>query len=229
MQPLVSMICVTNRPHFAELVSTQYESQTYPNKELVVIDSSEGGRILRHMADVYVREKPGSTVGHVRNVGLTAARGDWFMWFDDDDWRHPSLTSNLMVAADEAGAAMAAMRAFYWIDVDGRMERRVCNNWPVFGAAVYRNDRPMWPFRAKTLKKCKTDSLWLLRVKEKFDGFGVMLDRAEDYVWVNHGSNVFNRSFETQSRKPNEHDPRFREGKPNSLSTHMEMLRKAIA
>ena len=229
MQPLVSMICVTNRPHFAELVAIQYETQTYTNKELVVIDSSECGRILQDVADVYVREAPGAEIGHVRNVGLEAARGDWIMWFDDDDWRNPNLTSLLMQSAEEMGEGMAGLRSFYWIDVDGRMERRVCNNWPVFGAAVYRNDRPMWPFRTKTLKKCKTDSLWLLRIKEKFDGFGVMLDKAEDYVWVNHGSNVFNRSFDTENRFPTEHDPMFREGKPNSLSRHMTMLREAIA
>jgi len=222
------MICVTNRPHFAELVAIQYEAQTYPNKELVVIDSSERGRILQDVADVYVREAPGSEIGHVRNVGLEAARGDWIMWFDDDDWRHPSMTSMLMRAADNMGEGMAGMRSFYWLDVDGRMEKRACANWPVFGAAVYRNDRPMWPFRTETERKCKTDSFWLIRMREHFGGFGVLVDCPEWYVWVNHGTNVFNRSFNTQSRKPNEHDPRFREGKPNSLSAHMDLLRGAI-
>ena len=222
------MICVTNRPHFAELVAIQYEAQTYPNKELVVIDSSVGGRILRHRADVYVREEPGAEIGRVRNVGLEVARGDWFMWLDDDDWRNPNMTSMLMRAADDMGEGMAGMRSFYWIDVDGRMEMRACANWPVFGAAGYRNDRPMNGFRTNTQRKCKTDSLWLLRIREHFGGFGVLVDRPEWYVWVNHGSNIFNRSFNTQSRKPNEHDPRFREGKPNSLSTHMDILRTAL-
>ena len=49
------MICVTNRPHFAEAVRRQYEGQTYPSKELVVIDSSEEGGILEGYADVYFR------------------------------------------------------------------------------------------------------------------------------------------------------------------------------
>ena len=220
----MSMICVTNRPGFEEAVRRQYEAQTYPSKQLVVIDASDDG-MLRDVADVYVRKEPGTPVGAMRNAGLDATATEWFMWFDDDDWRHPDLTTDLMLLAKARGSDMAGLRSFFWLDVDGRMERRDCPNWPVFGAAVYRNDRPVWPFRTKPI--CKTDSWWLLRILAKV-GEWTLLDKAASYVWVNHGSNVFNRSYETECRKPDERDRRFLEGTENALSRHMDLIRGAL-
>jgi len=225
LPPLVSMICITNRPGFEEAVRRQFLAQTYPRKQLVVIDSSDGGGLLRDVADVYVRKEPWTPVGAMRNAGLDATAGDWFMWFDDDDWRAPDLTTDLMLLAKGQGSDMAGLRSFFWLDVDGRMEKRDCPNWPVFGAAVYRNDRPVWPFRTKPV--CKTDSWWLLRILAKV-GRWTLLDKAASYVWVNHGSNVFNRSYDTECRKPDERDARFLEGTENSLSLHMELIRGAL-
>ena len=75
MTPNVSMICVTNRPEFEESVRVQFEGQAWERKELIVVDSSEEGEILRDLADVHIRAEPGTWVGPLRNRGLEYAAG----------------------------------------------------------------------------------------------------------------------------------------------------------
>lgn len=74
-----------------------YLAQTYPRKELVVID--DGAEPMdAALADVPAGElvyrklerTPESTLGALRNASLEAARGDFLVQWDDDDWYHPA-------------------------------------------------------------------------------------------------------------------------------------------
>ena len=226
MRELISMVCVTNRPHFAEAVRASYEGQRWPNKELVVIDSSEDGTILKDYADVHVRAEPGTWVGPLRNIALRATTGDYLMWFDDDDWRHPDLTRVLMGRMEAEGTEMAGLNCYFWIDIDGRMSRRYpCHNWPVFAASIYRNLPEMPPFRQKPLHK--TDTYWLLRYLEKIEDSKALVNRPEMFGYVHHTSNVHNEE-EPKGKATNEHDARFLPGSPLGLSAHMERLRVTV-
>ena len=221
MFPRLSMVCITNRPCFSEAVWTQFQGQTYPNKELVVIDSSDGGGVLQDRADVYVRAEPGTWVGPMRNLGVKAARGDWIMWFDDDDWRHPDLAANLMDLALKSSSCIAGLNSYYWIDVDGKMSRRCCGNWPVFGAAVYRHFHDFPLFREKPM--WKTDSYWIPRMRER--GQMVLMNHPEWYAYVFHGSNVHNRDF-MDHIVGKETDEVFLPSSPLGLAAHMDSIRQ---
>jgi len=114
--PLVS-VCI---PHFnrAGLLRLAIESvrrQDYPRIELVVVDDSsdepetvraldaiaedlarDGGRLLRHPANRYL--------GAARNTAAAAARGDYVLFLDDDDYAKPDQVSTLVRAALHTGA-----------------------------------------------------------------------------------------------------------------------------
>jgi len=221
--PRLSMVCVTNRPEFADAVWTQFNGQTWPNKELVVIDSSEDGLILKDRADVHVRMDPDTWVGPLRNAGLKAARGSWLMWFDDDDWRHPDLSTILMDVAIRSSACIAGLRSYCWINLDGKMGRRDCGKWPVFGASVYRNFWDTPPFRDKP--RCKTDSYWLPRMQER--GVMSLVSQPELFVYVHHGSNVHNSDLGLK-RDGKETDRQFLPGYSWGLAWHMYKIREGV-
>lgn len=88
--PLVSCVMPTfNRPAFVALAVASFEAQSYPNKELIVVD--DGAVQVREI----VEDRPGvryhrlqrrASIGDKRNVGNWLARGEVVCLWDDDDW-----------------------------------------------------------------------------------------------------------------------------------------------
>src|SRR5437588_4425764 len=88
-QPLVSVVMATHeRPHLLPVALRCYREQTYPSRELVVVDdgtrfpaaeaqiAAAGGRLLR--------VQPGTPLGAKRNLGLEASSGELSITMDDD-------------------------------------------------------------------------------------------------------------------------------------------------
>jgi glycosyltransferase involved in cell wall biosynthesis len=107
-QPLVSVVLATrDRPRFLPLALAGYRQQTYPHRELIVVDDGErfpadetavaaaGGCVLRLL--------PGTPLGAKLNAGIESARGDLIQKLDDDDWYGPPFI-----------AAMVATLATSW-------------------------------------------------------------------------------------------------------------------
>ena len=96
--PTVSCLMVTaDRPILAQRAILAYQQQTYPDKELVVLDNGEAP-IQHLLADLpdkevryqYVEKEPGTWIGALRNQSLDLATGDLIVpQWDDDDWSHP--------------------------------------------------------------------------------------------------------------------------------------------
>lgn len=94
--PRVSCLMVTaNRKKIAERSILCFKRQTYPNKELIIIDDGEEDyrdiltgipqsdlRYIRVPKDDHLR------LGGLRNLSLEAAEGDFLVQWDDDDWYH---------------------------------------------------------------------------------------------------------------------------------------------
>lgn len=75
-----------------------YESQTYPNRELVLVD----GRQF-------------ATIGETRNCGNDTATGDIIAHFDDDDWSHPNRIAEQVALLQSSGAdAVGYNEALFW-------------------------------------------------------------------------------------------------------------------
>ena len=101
--PLVSCICLTTWPRrqaYLPDALRSYRQQTYPDRELVVVN--DGDPLVSHATDVTVVNLPPVgrrwTIGEKRNVGVRAARGTYLATWDDDDISLPDRLSKEMDA-----------------------------------------------------------------------------------------------------------------------------------
>lgn len=100
---LVTAVMITGkspeRAPFAKAALQSFAAQTYPNKELVVINSGTESVLEAALAmglrspvvEVWVQDadQSGKTLGDLRNMALEAGSGWYYIQWDDDDWSHP--------------------------------------------------------------------------------------------------------------------------------------------
>jgi len=103
--PLVSAVMITGKApgqrSLAEVALRCFLDQDYPNKELLIVNDgpvplASGATGVR---EIMVDRTPRRTLGDLRNVGLEAARGEWIIQWEDDDWHAPSRISLQMKGA----------------------------------------------------------------------------------------------------------------------------------
>jgi glycosyltransferase involved in cell wall biosynthesis len=89
-QPLLSCIMPTyNRRPFIPLALQRFREQSYPNRELIIVDDGSDaiGDLVTHEPAVrYIRLERRTTIGGKRNVACAEARGELIAHWDDDDW-----------------------------------------------------------------------------------------------------------------------------------------------
>lgn len=116
--PLVSCLVVTaNRPHLLRRAVRCFNRQSYPHRELVVLDDGTED-LTPALADVpaaqlrYERipRQPDNVLGALRNQSLDLARGTYVAQWDDDDWYHPDRLT-IQIRALERGAAACTIAA----------------------------------------------------------------------------------------------------------------------
>src|SRR5437016_5823403 len=99
--PLVSVILTTrDRPIFLPLALACYEHQTYPNRELIIVDDGEAYPVAEETVAAangrVIRMTPGTPLGIKLNRGAREARGSLCMKMDDDDWYAPSYLETIV-------------------------------------------------------------------------------------------------------------------------------------
>jgi glycosyltransferase involved in cell wall biosynthesis len=95
--PRVSCLMVTGDRKFLSKRAIQcFINQTYENKELVIVDDGEEdySDLLSEIPKedyqyIKIKKCPNAVLGTLRNLTLDAARGDYLVQWDDDDWYHP--------------------------------------------------------------------------------------------------------------------------------------------
>lgn len=104
--PSVSCLMVTkDRPSFAERAIRCFLAQTYPNKELVVVDDGPSDALEQHirgLGDERIRfhrlPPDGRTLGELRNIAVDRATGTYVCQWDDDDLYDPERLEAQMAA-----------------------------------------------------------------------------------------------------------------------------------
>jgi len=143
--PRVSMICPTvpSRSRFHQQIYDCFLQQTYPYKELVVIETgpspsrffssgpaSKDTQVVykwRKDADRYDPERPENghgafSVGSKRNIAIEAATGEIIAHFDDDDFYGPCYLEQMVSAILKHGAHMVKLSSFFVFDCEtGRL------------------------------------------------------------------------------------------------------------
>ena len=110
--PLVSCLMVTrNRSGLARCATNSFRAQTYPSRELVILDDGQDRELeifVQSLADPRIRylrlPDAGATLGALRNQAVALARGTYICQWDDDDLYHPARLEMQMTA-------LVAMRA----------------------------------------------------------------------------------------------------------------------
>lgn len=87
VNPLVSAIMPTaGRPQYARQAAEMFLAQTWPNKELVVIDDGSRETPLPDDPAIrYIRVGRQGALGAKRNLACSHARGEFICHWDDDD------------------------------------------------------------------------------------------------------------------------------------------------
>jgi predicted acetyltransferase len=95
--PKISCLCVTNNRVEMLKRSIQYfRSQSYENKELVIVFLSTDASTANYVKSVHdieirafkVPYREGITLGDLRNISISEAVGEYICIWDDDDWFH---------------------------------------------------------------------------------------------------------------------------------------------
>jgi len=111
--PRVSCLLVTrsSRLAFASRAIACFQAQTYPAKELLIIDDGPGADLARHLGASpdpsirLVRLPPENLpLGALRNAAVSRASGEYVMQWDDDDLAHPRRIELQMAALSTVGA-----------------------------------------------------------------------------------------------------------------------------
>lgn len=125
-QKKVSCLMVTaNRKMLAKRAVQCFINQSYPNKELVIIDDGDQD-YTDILSDIpagelkYVRLKkePDFVLGKLRNRSLNEANGDYLVQWDDDDWYHPQRIETQAAVLDKGYDACCISSAIMHLDTE---------------------------------------------------------------------------------------------------------------
>jgi len=128
----VSVVVPTmeERQVFHEQVWACFSNQTWPDKELIVIETyqSRSSDTFRYIKDVmkdprlvYLRFRCGQTtelsIGAKRNIAQHIASGDYIANFDDDDLYAPSYLSTMINAMYNLNVDYITLSSWYFFDI----------------------------------------------------------------------------------------------------------------
>jgi glycosyltransferase involved in cell wall biosynthesis len=103
----VSIIVPTrNRPDWLRQALRSAREQTWPHKEVVVIDEASTDNTLAMLAAEFpearvITHATARGPSAARNAGVAAASGDWILYLDDDDLLHPDHLEALVNASKD--------------------------------------------------------------------------------------------------------------------------------
>ncbi len=189
--PLVSCLMPTkNRFDQARLAVECYRRQTWPNRELVVLDQNTDDRLASWVATlndptIRVLAMPGlaEPLGAVRNRSIDLARGDLVCVWDDDDLHHPARIeiSVAAIAATKAAACMLISETMWTVEPSRVAILQRANENTLIMA---RDPAFRYPALPRGEDKIAVQQL-LGRQKV------VLLDLPDLYLYVRHGRNTW--------------------------------------
>lgn len=101
--PLISCICITqNRPAFLLKAIVSFDSQNYPNRELVISypkNDLQTKELIDNVLEavdlriVRIEREGNESLGTARNNAIANCNGDFICLWDDDDWYNSSRLS----------------------------------------------------------------------------------------------------------------------------------------
>lgn len=103
--PVVTVACATNRTDFFEKIISTFERQSYPNKELLVVYNGTDNilNVARNLIERsnnrhFFAVPKGLALGGALNCAIEAAKGEYVLKIDDDDYYDENYILDLILA-----------------------------------------------------------------------------------------------------------------------------------
>lgn len=107
----------TNRPKWAERAIREWQRQTYPSKQLIVVTDGEQLRI-NPVPGVHIVHLDGRhSVGAKRNIACEIARGGIIAHVDDDDWYAPERLERQVALLESSRARVVGFNSAPFVDI----------------------------------------------------------------------------------------------------------------
>ena len=187
--PLVSALLITKeRPQLAMRAVQCFLAQTYPNKELVIIDEGDH-RFHRELSALedpsirYFRNEKRTTLGSLRNRAVRLARGDYVCQWDDDDLYHPQKISYQLAACrhHEADACFLLREM-----LQSGSSTLGISNPRLWEGSILARKKTMFNY----LPIKRAEDYWVVHLLAKRRRV-VALDLPELYIYTHHGVNTW--------------------------------------
>ncbi|MGH9461075.1 MAG: glycosyltransferase family 2 protein [Candidatus Polarisedimenticolia bacterium] len=213
--PLISALCLTyNRPEWLPRAVEIFLQQTWPKKELLIMDASDEDKRVKLPADGRVHrtffsaQQSGS--GNRNKAGILQAKGDLVVYYDDDDWSHkdrlleqaiPILEGRASMTGIQLGAVVCATLPgprFWKLGRGPNFSKRLSDNihGPQPGKPPLRFSDGTTMFKRSLLQGPDDPALGLSKVPFQQeilsrDNRTISLALEHLYVYVRHGGNIY--------------------------------------
>jgi hypothetical protein len=200
-EPLVSCLMPTgNRDEFALQAVRYFQRQTWPHRELVVVDDGDGSLAALLPEDPrirYVRVAPGLSIGAKRNLACEHAGGEIFVQWDDDDWHGPTRLMAQVAPQISGNADVTGLRDTLFFDVP-RWEFWCCSpaaHDRIFfggvhgGTLAYR--REIWECGARYPDQSIAEDAVFLRDALAGGARLAPIRNQGHFIYVRHGANTW--------------------------------------
>ncbi len=191
--PLVSVVLTTrDRPRFLAIALRCYDEQTYPNRELIVVDDGSDypvdETLIRKFGGRLLRTPAGTSIGAKLNTGIENARGPLCQKMDDDDWYSPRFLDVMIARRAEAMSDVCAptltfVMPFLFFELKPwEIRRSVPYNAP---GATLMFDRDDWrerPFRDLP----QDEDVWFFRDHRRLGRESTPVTDAEIFLAIRH-------------------------------------------
>jgi glycosyltransferase involved in cell wall biosynthesis len=198
---MVSCIMPTwNRRPFIPLALQCFEAQTYPFKELIVVDDGDDniGDLVKDVPDVrYLRLPRRATIGQKRNAACELASGEFIAHWDDDDWYSPERLARqvtpLIAGTHEITGLtndfMVEMpRGAFWRTTPDLHRRMFCGD--VHGGTIaYRRD--LWSAGIQYPNASLAEDAAFIRSATSRGKRLLRMENGGEFVYVRHGTNTW--------------------------------------
>ncbi|MBN1148032.1 MAG: glycosyltransferase [Anaerolineales bacterium] len=200
--PRLSCLMVTggqrqaSRLAMAQRAVRCFMGQTYPNKELVIVDDGADDSLAHWIAEqhskalaegqiAYLRlPDEGRTLGELRNLAVERSSGAYVAQWDDDDLSHPRRLELQMMAIQvlQTDACMLERHQIWWPE----SQRLAVSTRRIWESSFVCERSKLIPYPAR---RSGEDTPVIQALAQR--GRVALLDLPQLYVYVFHGGNTF--------------------------------------
>jgi glycosyltransferase involved in cell wall biosynthesis len=193
LNPMVSVVLTTrDRPRLLSVALACYRQQTYPYRELVVVDDGKAHPVSPESVEAVgghlMRVPAGTPIGTKLNLGVRASGGTLCHKMDDDDWYAPDFLKHMVnawLAARQkvCKPAFALLAPFLFFDVRNWQLRRSRPGLATGATLLFsREDWEEQPFREVR----RDDDEWFMRDQNRLGRMLIPVAALHSFLSVRH-------------------------------------------